>query len=204
MTRPTAPKARSVSFVASVIRAEGAPKHLVVQLASEATMKMVGAMPWASRQAATDISTRVAHTKLKSLDWFIARISGVMTAQNAGLVLRWAMIAGARHHNWVRDRLTRAAESHGWRLVRLVEMRNEVVATWVTGGRTYVVRQSADPDEIGKLIVDWRAWVPRERFLGESRIVDGMVVYCATLHPATTPTPAMIANPDLFPLDSPE
>lgn len=184
----------------AVINLSGTPGYVIAQLASEAILKMVGAMPWASRQFGHDISLRTAHTQLKMLDWLIARITNLMTDENAGVVLRWAT-ASNRHHNWVRDRLTKAAEHYQWRLMPVTEQDGQPVVTWATGGRTYVVRQSADPKQIGELRIGGRAWVPRTRFLGEpvenARL---LVVYQAPLHPAAMPTKAMQDNPDLFPL----
>ncbi|MEK7632616.1 MAG: hypothetical protein AAB473_02385 [Patescibacteria group bacterium] len=189
-------------FAAAAIAAmSDVPKHVVVQLAATAILKIVGEMPWAARKMGSDVSRRPAHEQLKVLSWLIGRISGVMTDENAGIVLRWAMIKGRRHHNWVRERLTRAAESYGWRLVPVVRRHGELVAAW-RGGRDYVARQSADPMQIGELREDGgRAWVPRERLLGEpAERSTQRVVYHVPLHPATIVTTAMEKNPNLFPL----
>lgn len=190
-------------FAAAAIAAMSeAPKHLVVQLASTAILKIVGGMPWYSRKMGGDTGWRPAHQSLNVLNWLIGRISGVMTDENAGIVLRWAMIKGHRHHDWVRDRLTQAAETHGWRLVPVVELHGEAAAVWKVGGREYIVRQSADPEKIGELRTDGgRAWVPRERFLGESVACSRQqIVYRAPLHPAAIVTSAMEESPELFPL----
>lgn len=178
------------------------PKHLAVQLASTAVLKIVGEMPWASRRVGSDVSRRPAHERLVVLGWLIDRISGAMTDENAGIVCRWAMIKGHRHHNWVRDRLTSAAAARGWRLVPITMIDGEPVATWKVGGRTYIVRQGADPSKIGELRADGgRAWVPRERFLGDPIERDGgRIVFRTPLHPATLVTPTMEECPDLFPL----
>jgi len=186
---------------AAVAAMPDTPKHIVVRLASTAILKIVGEMSWESRKAEIDTGHRPVHQKLKVLDWLIGRIVGVMTNENAGIVLRWAMIKDHRHHDWVRECLTRAAVAHGWRLVPVTTLNGEVVVTWKVGERTYVVQQGADPEKIGELCKDGQVWVPRERFLGEPVSRSGRrVVYRAPLHPAMLVAKAMEENPDLFPL----
>ncbi len=187
---------------AAIAGMPGAPKHIVVQLASTAILKIVGEMPWASRKVGSDTGWRPTHQQLAVLSWLIDRISGVMTDENAGVVCRWAMIKGHRHHNWVRDRLTKAAEARGWRLVPVVRQGSESVAAWKVGGRDYIVRQGAEPEKIGELYADGgRVWVPRDRFLGEPvERSNQRIVFHAPLHPATLVTAAMEERPELFPL----